>query len=266
MSLQVDALYCRRDGRPVLDGVGPLEARGGEITALIGPNGAGKSTLLRSIAGHQPAGGEIRLDGASLRHQPLARLARHLYYLPPNTATASRLPVFETLLLALRTRGCPADAPATLERIRTMLHQLELDTLAERPLAQLSTGQRQRVAVAQALIREPRLLLLDEPTSALDLHHQLRVLDDLQQRARQQGQIIVIALHDLTLAARFADRLWVLDRGCLVAQGEPGEVLTADLLRRVYAIEAEVDTGGPAGARITPLAATRRPDGGGGTP
>ncbi|WP_163648976.1 ABC transporter ATP-binding protein [Modicisalibacter sp. 'Wilcox'] len=260
MSLHVDALHCRRDGRPVLDGAGPLEARGGEITALIGPNGAGKSTLLRSIAGQQPVSGDIRLDGTSLRHQPLARLARYLYYLPPNTATTSRLPVFETLLLALRTRGYPADAPATLERIRAMLHQLELDALAERPLAQLSTGQRQRVAVAQALIRAPRLLLLDEPTSALDLHHQLRVLDDLRRRARQQGQVIIIALHDLSLAARFADRLWVLDQGRLVAQGEPGEVLTAELLRRVYAIEAEVDTRGPNGARITPLAATRRDD------
>lgn len=255
MSLRVESLTCRLSGREVLHDIGPLDARPGELTALIGPNGAGKSTLLRAIAGHQGATGHVALDERTL-DEPLETRARRLYYLPQSTETGSRLSVFEAVLLAVRTLT-PGDKSAALPRVRDTLAQLELESLAERELATLSGGQRQRVAIAQALVREPRLLLLDEPTSALDLHHQLQTLDWLTEHARRHATIVVIAIHDLNLAARYASRLWVLDDGRAVAQGPPGEVLTVERLREVYAIEAEVTWPADGPPRVTPLAARR---------
>ncbi|MBZ9560430.1 MULTISPECIES: ABC transporter ATP-binding protein [unclassified Modicisalibacter] len=257
MSLRIESLRCRLGGREVLHDIGPLDARPGELTALIGPNGAGKSTLLRAIAGHQRAHGHFILDGRALDDEPLETRARRLYYLPQSTETGSRLSVFEAVLLAVRTLA-PGDGPSALRRVRDTLARLELEPLAERQLTALSGGQRQRVAIAQALAREPRLLLLDEPTSALDLQHQLQTLDWLGEHARLHGTIVVLAVHDLTLAARYASRLWMLDAGRAVAQGPPGEVLTVERLREVYAIEAEVTWPAEGPPRVTPLAASRR--------
>ncbi len=257
MSLSIDQLNCRLGGRAVLHGLTGLCARPGELTALIGPNGAGKSTLLKALAGLERGEGHFALDDQPLAGLSLARRAERLYYLPQETASRAVLSVFEAVLLARRTRIREAPA-AALARVGEMLHALELDALAERELGQLSGGQRQRVAIAQAVIREPRLLLLDEPTSALDLHHQLQVLDWLTRLAAERGIIVVIAIHDLSLAARFARHVWMLKEGRVAACGAPGEVLTAANLREVYAIEAHVEWPADGPPRVTPLAATRQ--------
>lgn len=259
MSLSVDHLSCRLNGRLILEHIDGLVAKPGEITALIGPNGAGKSTLLKGIAGLErvTTDSEITLDDMTLGNSSLATRAERLYYLPQQLGSSSALNVFEAILLARRTR-IKENGRQGLYRVRDMLRALELEEMAERPLAMLSGGERQRVALAQAMVREPRVLLLDEPTSALDLHHQLQVLDWLSRRAQDTSTIVVMAIHDLTLAARFAAHIWMLKGGRQVACGSPGSVLTQAYLRDVYAIEAHIEwpTGEP--PRITPLTATRR--------
>ncbi|WP_136068123.1 ABC transporter ATP-binding protein [Modicisalibacter radicis] len=257
MSLVIEHLDCRLGGRAVLHGLAGLRARPGELTALIGPNGAGKSTLLRAIAGIVRGEGSFALNAEPLAPLSLTRRAERLYYLPQETPSRAVLSVFEAVLLARRTRISEAPA-AALARVGETLRALELEPLAERELGQLSGGQRQRVAIAQAVIREPRLLLLDEPTSALDLHHQLQVLDWLTRLAAERGVIVVVAIHDLSLAARFARHIWVLKEGRVAASGAPGEVLTGARLREVYAIEAHVEWPADEPPRVTPLAPTRR--------
>lgn len=257
MSLRIEHLSCRLSGQPILQKISGFEARPGEITALIGPNGAGKSTLLKSIAGLARATGDIALDGASLANIPFAARAQKLYYLPQAIGSNTVLTVFEAVLVAHRTQT-NGRGREDLYKVRDTLRALELEDMAERELATLSGGQRQRVAIAQAVVREPRLLLLDEPTSALDLHHQLQVLEWLSRLARERGIIVVMAIHDLSLAARFADHLWMLHEGRSVAHGDPGSVLTEARLREIYAIEAHVQWPDDEPPRITPLAATRR--------
>ncbi|GAB2794125.1 ABC transporter ATP-binding protein [Halomonas shantousis] len=257
MTLAIDHLDCSLGGTQILHGVGKLQANSGQVTALIGPNGAGKSTLLKAIAGIESSRGSLSLDGVSLAGQSLESRARQLYYLPQDTSSRAALTVFEAVLLARRTRMAER-GKAALYRVRDVLRALELETMAERELATLSGGQRQRVAIAQAVVREPRLLMLDEPTSALDLYHQLQVLDWLSRLARERDIIIVMAIHDLNLAARFAEHIWVLKDGRTAASGTPGEVLTAARLREVYAIEAHVEWLAGELPRVTPLAATRR--------
>ncbi|WP_110654957.1 ABC transporter ATP-binding protein [Salinicola halimionae] len=256
MTLRIDQLHCALGKRRVLHDLAGLEAQPGEITALIGPNGAGKSTLLKAIAGIEASSGHLTLDGRPLEMLSLEQRTRKLYYLPQDTSTQAALSVFEAVLLARRTQVVESNGTA-LTAVEQALQSLELDPLAERELAALSGGQRQRVAIAQAIARRPRLLMLDEPTSALDLHHQLQVLDYLQRLARQNGVIIILAIHDLNLAARFADHLWVIKEGRHIISGTPDEVLTPERLREIYAIEAHVERPVDGPLHITPLSATR---------
>ncbi|MCK0746438.1 ABC transporter ATP-binding protein [Chromohalobacter nigrandesensis] len=254
MTLTLERLDCRLGGTPVLEGIAGLEARPGEITALVGPNGAGKSTLLKAIAGLERADGSLLLHGQELMTLSLERRARYLYYLPQELGSRAVLNVFEAVLLARRT--CIHEShERALRKVQATLQALELEPLAERELGQLSGGQRQRVAIAQAVTREPSLLLLDEPTSALDLHHQLQVLDWLSRLAAQRHIIVIIAIHDLSLAARFAHHMWMLKAGRVAASGTPGDVLTHARLRDVYAIEAHIEWPDDEPPRITPLTA-----------
>ncbi|WP_280563388.1 MULTISPECIES: ABC transporter ATP-binding protein [unclassified Chromohalobacter] len=254
MTLTLERLDCRLGDTPILEGIAGLEARPGEITALVGPNGAGKSTLLKAVAGLQRANGSFMLHGQGLAALSLEQRARHLYYLPQELGSRAVLNVFEAVLLARRT--CIHEPhERALFKVQETLQALELEPLAEHELSQLSGGQRQRVAIAQAVTREPSLMLLDEPTSALDLHHQLQVLDWLTRLAAQRHIIVVIAIHDLSLAARFAQHVWMLKAGRVAASGTPGGVLTHARLRDVYAIEAHIEWPDDEPPRITPLTA-----------
>lgn len=258
MSLAVESLSVRFGRTQILNDVSGLTACPGELTALIGPNGAGKSTLLKSIAGIEKSTGHISLDETELNTLDIAQRAGRIYYLPQDITSRAALSVFEAVLLARRTAH-RSSRQQDLERVQRTLQTLELDQYAERDLGQLSGGQRQRVAIAQAVVREPRVLMLDEPTSALDLHHQLQVLEWLVTLAREQQMIIIIAIHDLSLAARFSRHMWLMGAGGVVrATGAPEAVLTEERLREVYAIRAHVEWPEGEPPRVTPLAATRQ--------
>lgn len=216
----------RYGDRLAVDGVS-FAAEAGEVVALVGPNGSGKSSLLRAAAGLLRCTGTIRCDG-------------RIGFLPQDNGSRAALTVMETVLLG-RIRALGMRVPAAeLDRATVALDRLGIAHLALRLVSELSGGQRQLVFLAQMLASDPAILLLDEPTSALDMRNQLSLLALLRALACGQRLLVVVVLHDLNAAARFADRLLVLSEGRLVADGVPGKVLDEAILADVYRVQAEV--------------------------
>jgi iron complex transport system ATP-binding protein len=240
VSLALRDLEVSYGNRAVLRGVSLPELRGGEVTALLGPNAAGKSTLFRRIIGQLKGPGTVALDGRALETLAPQDPERPCY-LPQDTSANAVLTVFEAVLLAGKQGGTWAVSDAEADAVTRTLMMLEIEDLAPRNLGELSGGQRQLVGLAQALVRQPRVLLLDEPTSALDLQRQVEVLHLLRHLARQRGLCVVLAIHDLNQALRFADQVAVLSGGRIVASGPPASVLMPALLREVYGVEARLE-------------------------
>ncbi|MFP5020763.1 ABC transporter ATP-binding protein [Pseudonocardia phyllosphaerae] len=237
LTLRVEGLSFGYRGRPVLHDVTLPEVRTSQVTAVVGPNAAGKSTLLRCIAGLHRARGTVRIDGSVAGRSGI-------FYLPQEPLPASSLTVFEAVLLARRLGpGAGAGGPDDVTEVADTLVRLRLDDLATTPLGNMSGGQRQLVALAQAVVRRPEVLLLDEPVSNLDLRNQLRVLTLVRELAAEQSTAVLVTVHDLTLAARFADEAIVLCDGAVHASGTPDEVITAQMLREVYRVEGDVRRG-----------------------
>lgn len=203
----------------------------GQVVGVIGPNGAGKSTLLRSLAG-------IDRLHAEWNGVPLTR--EQIGYMPQAYQMNARLTVLEAVLLGKREALGWRVAPADLEPARAVLSDLGLAHLEGRSMDRLSGGQQQMVLLAQRILRAPRLLILDEPTSALDLHHQLVIFRHLMAYARLNKAVVVLALHDLTLAARFCDQLLLIDEGKSIAHGDCDTVLTAERIAESWHISPEL--------------------------
>ncbi|WP_426955923.1 ABC transporter ATP-binding protein [Muricoccus radiodurans] len=242
--LRVGGLRVAYGRRVVVEGLDLAPLEPGTLTALVGPNAAGKSTLLRGIAGLVPGTrGQVRLGERDLLALSIPERAKHLAYMPQGLPGGVALTVMETLVGALRAVPTPLapDGRAAAARALEMLRRLEIESLALLGLDRLSGGQRQLVALAQALAREPSVVLLDEPTSALDLRHQLSVMELVQRTVRERGLIGMVVLHDLSLASRFADRVVALHAGAVQADGPADAVLTPDLLARVYGVGARVE-------------------------
>ena len=210
-----------------------LRLRPGEILGVVGPNGTGKSTLLSAIAGLGRVPVPVLAGG-----KPLTR--REIGYLPQAYGVRSAMSVLDCIILGRREALGLRIPPDLVAEAVTLLQSLDLAALADRPMQDLSGGQQQRVLIAQRLFRTPRLLLLDEPTSALDLHHQLEVIAQLQAHATAHLVPMIVALHDLTLAARLCQRIAVLSGGRFARIGAPGEVLTGDILRAHWQVEPEI--------------------------
>lgn len=242
-ALAVDAFSVSYPGRRIIDRLSIPAITGGTMTALVGPNAAGKTTLLRGLAGLIRAEGSVRLDGRELLSLPSPSYARHVTYMPQALPQRVALTVFEGVLSAL---NASAPVAATSDEIHrralSTLQRLGIADLAMRPLDQLSGGQRQMASLAQAVARQPAVLLLDEPTSALDLRHQWRVMQVVSDLAREQGMIAMLVLHDIALAARWCDRLIVLSNGKVAADGPPRDALTPALFADVYGVEARIET------------------------
>lgn len=238
--LTVRGLDASYGARLVLRGIDLPDLRGGQITALLGPNAAGKSTLFRRIVGQLKGPGVVTIDGRNPEDLSQLDPARPCY-LPQDTAANAVLTVFEAVLLAGKQGGAWRVSDAEADRVSETLDLLEIADLAARHLSELSGGQRQLVGLAQALVRRPRILLLDEPTSALDLQRQIEVLDLLRWLADERGTCIVLAIHDLNQALRFADQVVVLGAGRVIASGAPKAVLTPALLSEAYGVQARVE-------------------------
>lgn len=241
MSFALTKISAGYAHRPVLHGIDLPDVPGGTLVAVLGPNAVGKSTLLKAIAGLRPTQGSITLDGQDLRHLTMRERMRCVGYLPQTLPQATSLVAYEILdsgLRASRPEWPTTQREAAIEQVLT---SLDLAPLALRRLDELSGGQRQMVGLAQVIARAPRLLLLDEPTSALDLRWQLQVLQTVHQLAQQQGLVVLAALHDLNLALRFCQQVLVLGAGRAQAVGTPAQVLTPDLLARVWGVQARLE-------------------------
>ncbi|ADE84791.1 ABC transporter ATP-binding protein [Rhodobacter capsulatus] len=230
--LTLDLPALSRGATPVLAPC-RLTLAAGEVLALVGPNGAGKTTLLQAIAGLAPERVRRRLGNADLARAEIG-------FLPQAFAVRATLTVLDCILLGRREALGLRVAPRLIAEAEALLLRLGLADLADRPMIDLSGGQQQRVLIAQRLFRRPKLLLLDEPTSALDLHHQLEVMALLRAQAQATGAPVLAALHDLSLAARHADRVLVLAGGRLLSEGPPEAVLTPDCLARHWRITPEI--------------------------
>jgi iron complex transport system ATP-binding protein len=226
-----------------LDGV-TLEVPAGGWTILIGPNGAGKSTLLRAVAGLVEHGGTITVAGRDLRAlapRPRARLLASVPQsplLPPDMTVAEYVLLGRTPHVGMLGRIGAADREAAA----AASERLDLGSLADRRLTELSGGERQRAVLARAVAQDAPVLLLDEPTTALDVGRQQEVLELVGELRAERGLTVLGAMHDLTLAGQYADRLALLDHGRLVAHGRPAEVLTEQRIERHYRARVRVTT------------------------
>jgi iron complex transport system ATP-binding protein len=226
-------------GKPILSDVS-LAVEAGEFVAIVGPNGAGKTTLLRAVAGLAAATGEIEILGDALRRLPLAERARRIAYLPQGHVFHWPLTVADIVALGRLPRGAGAD-PSDADRaaVGRAIAETGISEFVQRPVTTLSGGERARVALARVLATEGPLILADEPTASLDPRYQLAVLDILKRHARREGAVLAV-LHDLALAARYADRIVVMNGGRIVADGAPREVLSVARLSEVFGVEAEI--------------------------
>lgn len=215
----------------------------GHVTALVGPNGAGKSTLLRAVAGLLPSQGSLRLGERDLSHAPLAERTQYISFMPQVLPQPVALTVLEAAMNALMVSPRPGGRPSLHgAHVQSMavLEKIGIADIALERLDRLSGGQRQLASLAQAIVREPELLLLDEPTSALDLRHQVLVMSLVRDFARE-GRIAIVVLHDLNLAARWAEHIVVLRKGSVHIAGSPEAALTPKVLEDVYQVEARVE-------------------------
>jgi len=242
--LRVEAVHVRFGDAVVLDDVS-MRVAAGELVGLVGPNGSGKTTLLRAVAGLVPVQGRVWLVDAPISALSARDMAQRAARVPQTTALDPNLGLsaLEVVLAGRapylgRWRWESASDRAVACDAMTVTSTAHL---AGRLAAELSGGERQRVFTARALTQQPRLLLLDEPTANLDLGHQLRVLALVLGLTRTAGMGALAAIHDLELAARFCDRLVMLDRGRVVAEGPPASVLTSDLLLAAYGVRAIVE-------------------------
>ena len=243
-TLVADAITLGYGDRVVVDGL-DLSVASGRITAIVGANGCGKSTLLRALARLIPArSGAVLLDGQAIHRLPSKTVARTLGLLPQGPVAPEGIAVAD---LVGRGRHPHQKLLATwsardYEAVAAALEATGIADLADRPVDELSGGQRQRAWIAMALAQETDILLLDEPTTFLDVAHQVEVLDLLTDLNRSRGTTIVMVLHDLNLAARYADELVAVRGGRVHAIGSPSEIVTAELVRDVFGLESRIIT------------------------
>jgi iron complex transport system ATP-binding protein len=239
--IELTNVTVRLGGRPVVDEV-DLDVGAGEWVALIGPNGAGKTTLLRAIAGLVPYAGSVVLDDRPARELRRSELARLLALVPQEPSTPPWMTVGEYVLMGRTPHLGPLAKEGRRDReaAAQALARLDLVGYEDRRLGTLSGGEKQRVVVARALAQDASIVLLDEPTASLDIGHQQQALELLDLLRGESGLTLVAAMHDLTLAAQYADRMVLLDAGRIVAQGAPADVLTETLIATHYGASIDV--------------------------
>ena len=226
-------------GRTVLADVS-LALPAGHLVALVGPNGAGKTTLLRAVAGLVPSTGAVHIRGDALSALPLRERAKRFAYLPQGHVVHWPLPARDIVGLGRFPHGVTDPAQMTgrdIDAVSRAMQAADVVGFADRPVTELSGGERSRVALARALAVEAPVVLADEPVASLDPRHQIDVMQTLR-KAADDGVLVIVVTHDLGIAARFADHVMVLSAGRLVVQGAPSAALSEQVMRDVFRISA----------------------------
>lgn len=240
MKLKVRDVEFGYTSVPILKDV-CIELAESEVLGVVGPNGAGKSTLIRCIDRIlKPQRGSILLDGRDINEMRLMELAKRMGYVPQSTSQIFPATVFDTVLMGRRPHLGWRSSEKDEGKVLDVLQMLNIENLAMRDINELSGGQQQKVFIARALVQEPDVLLLDEPTSNLDIRHQLEVMEIITSIVREKKISAIMAIHDLNLASRYADRIVMLNGGTIIDAGNPSSVLTPKNIKQVYGVEAVV--------------------------
>jgi iron complex transport system ATP-binding protein len=238
--LDIANMFCGYNGTQIIKGIS-FNVALGEFVGIVGPNGCGKTTLLRALSGIlRPSEGEIKIGNTSLSLMSQKELAQKIAFVPQMLEPVDGFTVEELVLLG-RTphlNRFAFESEEDYEITKWAVDQLQIERLQDIPITHLSGGEFKRVMIARALAQEPKILLLDEPTSHLDLRFQIKIMR-LLKRLRQSRSVIA-TFHDLNLATKFCQRLVLIKKGELIAQGPPDEVITAENIWKAYRIKVEV--------------------------
>jgi iron complex transport system ATP-binding protein len=253
-ALSLHGIGVRFNGSTILDSV-DMEIARGEWLGIIGPNGAGKTTLLRAIAGAVEFDGSIAIRGRETSTMKRRDLARSIALVPQHPVLPPGMRVVDYVLLGRTPHVHAVTGPSLhdLDVVATILEALTLSALTDRDVTTLSGGELQRAVIARALAQESPILLLDEPTTALDVGRQQEVLELVDRLRRERTLTVVSAMHDLTIAAQFPDRLIMLAQGGVVAEGDGRKVLDPVLIRAHYSANVKILDDGSGGIVVVPL-------------
>ncbi len=233
----IQDLSFRYRSVPVLQGLSFNVGRG-KTLALLGPNGSGKSTLIKCINKILRPKGRVVMDGDEIHSMHISDVARRIGYVPQSETMGMSMTVFDAVLMGRRVHMGWKPAARDLEIVARVLNDMKIESLAMEDIWELSGGQRQKVFIARALAQEPEVLLLDEPTTSLDLKHQLDTMETVRSLVKRSGISVVMAIHDINLAARYADTVAMIRKGTIYGIGAPIEMFTVQSIRDVYGVEA----------------------------
>lgn len=240
MELKVNDVCFSYSSVPVLHDVS-IDLTGNELVSILGPNGVGKSTLIHCINKIlEPSSGTVLVDGRDVSEIKLKELAKQIGYVPYSANDSFPLSVIDTVLIGRHPHSKWGSLDKDLDIVYDTLKMLGISHLAMRAFNELSAGQHQKVMLARGLVQEPEILLLDEPTSNLDVRHQLDVTKMLRRLSREKGILIVMISHDINIAAKYSDKIILMHEGTIFDVGTPNEVITAENLRTVYGVTAEI--------------------------
>lgn len=239
ITIKINDVEFKYASKPILQNI-CLELAPSEITAVCGPNGVGKSTLIKCINKILQPNGSIRLGEKEISDMSMMHIARHIGYVPQRVSNAFSITVFEMVLMGRRPHLGWKNSQTDNTKVVEILRRMQIEDLAFTDFNQLSGGQQQKVIIARALAQEPDVLLLDEPTSSLDLRHQLEVMELVRNLAEEKGLTVAMAVHDLNMAACYADKIVLMKNGRIYDAGDASSVLTSDNILSVYGVIATV--------------------------
>ncbi len=240
MMVKIKGLEFSYNSTPALRGV-TIEISESEVVAIVGPNGSGKSTLLKCIDKIlKPQKGAVLIKGRDIKNFSQSEIAKTVGYVPQSIKQLFPATVFEVVLMGRRPHLSWRCSRSDIEKVFNILKLLNIEELALRDFNELSGGQQQKVLIARALVQEPEILLFDEPTANLDLKHQLEVMELIKAIVKNRAITAIVAIHDLNLASRYADRIIMMKEGKIFAAGKPSDVLTPVNIEKVYGIKAKI--------------------------